>query len=91
MASANLMLDKQEKSALSFRLFDTDLSDPDGQRQFSANPQQRKQNKEKTETGHDIKQSNPSGPDSKENVIVTADDPAKAQDNVANSQSNMNQ
>ena len=42
VASANLMLDKQEKSALSFRLFDTDVSDPAGQRQFSTNPQARK-------------------------------------------------
>lgn len=42
IASANLMLDKQEKSALSYRLFDTDLSDPEGQRQFSAYPQGRK-------------------------------------------------
>ncbi|WFD35601.1 multisite-specific tRNA:(cytosine-C(5))-methyltransferase [Malassezia cuniculi] len=39
VASANLMLDKQEKSALSFRLFDSDISDPAGQRQFSSNPQ----------------------------------------------------
>lgn len=46
IASVNLMLDKQEKSALSFRLFDTDLSDPEGQRQFSSNPQGRK-NKDK--------------------------------------------
>ena len=91
MASANLMLDKQEKSALSFRLFDTDLSDPDGQRQFSANPQQRKQNKEKFESGDNVKQSDPSGSDYKENVIATADDLAKAQANVANPQSNVNQ
>ncbi|WFD21590.1 multisite-specific tRNA:(cytosine-C(5))-methyltransferase [Malassezia equina] len=46
VASANLMLDKQEKSALSFRLFDTDLSDPEGQRQFSMHPQARKKQAE---------------------------------------------
>jgi len=43
MASANLMLDKQEKSALSLRLFNTDVSNPEGQRHFSANPQERRQ------------------------------------------------
>ncbi|WFD29616.1 multisite-specific tRNA:(cytosine-C(5))-methyltransferase [Malassezia sp. CBS 17886] len=53
VASVNLMLDKQEKrygeavvlltsSALSYRLFDSDLSDPEGQRQFSSNPQARR-------------------------------------------------
>lgn len=42
IASVNLMLDKQEKSALSYRLFDVDLSDPEGQGHFSANPQERK-------------------------------------------------
>ncbi|SOV05015.1 related to NCL1 - tRNA (cytosine-5-)-methyltransferase / probable Orotate phosphoribosyl transferase [Ustilago sp. UG-2017a] len=36
--SVNLMLDKQEKSALSFRIFDTDLSSADGGRQFSSQP-----------------------------------------------------
>ncbi|WFD07759.1 multisite-specific tRNA:(cytosine-C(5))-methyltransferase [Malassezia vespertilionis] len=42
IASVNLMLDKQEKSALSFRLFGKDMSDPEGQRQFSSNLQGRK-------------------------------------------------
>lgn len=45
IASVNLMLDKQEKSALSYRLFDTDLSDPEGQRQFSSNPRNRNNKK----------------------------------------------
>ncbi|WFC94171.1 multisite-specific tRNA:(cytosine-C(5))-methyltransferase [Malassezia brasiliensis] len=49
IASVNLMLDKQEKSALSFRLFDTDLSDPEGQRQFSANPRNRNNKKNAAE------------------------------------------
>ncbi|WFC97980.1 multisite-specific tRNA:(cytosine-C(5))-methyltransferase [Malassezia yamatoensis] len=49
IASVNLMLDKQEKSALSFRLFDTDLSDPEGQRQFSSNPRNRNNKKSAAE------------------------------------------
>ncbi|EST08532.1 Phosphoribosyltransferase domain protein [Kalmanozyma brasiliensis GHG001] len=40
--SVNLMLDKQEKSALSFRIFDTDLSSADGGRQFSSQPSKKK-------------------------------------------------
>lgn len=50
MASANLMLDKQEKSALSLRLFNTDVSNPEGQRHFSANPQERRQKEQE----HDV-------------------------------------
>lgn len=51
IASVNLMLDKQEKSALSYRLFDTDLSDPEGQRQFSANPRNRNNKQNTNEQG----------------------------------------
>ncbi|WFD42066.1 multisite-specific tRNA:(cytosine-C(5))-methyltransferase [Malassezia psittaci] len=53
IASVNLMLDKQEKSALSFRLFDTDLSDPEGQRQFSSNPRNRNNKKSTAELSND--------------------------------------
>ena len=43
-ASLNLMLDRQEKSALSFRLFGTDLSNATGERQFaSASKKQKEQ------------------------------------------------
>lgn len=38
VASANLMLDKKEKSALSLRLFNTDVTNPEGQKQFSQTP-----------------------------------------------------
>ena len=64
IASANLMLDKQEKSALSYRLFDTDLSDPSGQRQFSADPQGRRK-KERQERAAERRASEAAGAEGK--------------------------
>ncbi|PWN52711.1 hypothetical protein IE53DRAFT_311553 [Violaceomyces palustris] len=52
-ASINLMLDKQEKSALSFRLFDTDLSNPDGGRQI-AGPRPEKKKKDQGEAAEQV-------------------------------------
>lgn len=48
-ASVNLMLDKQEKSALSFRVFGADLSNPTGDRQFAVNKNQQAQMKASAE------------------------------------------
>lgn len=42
-ASLNLMLDRQEKSALSFRIFGSDLSNATGERQFSSDNVKQKQ------------------------------------------------
>ncbi|KAL9937421.1 hypothetical protein V8E36_003830 [Tilletia maclaganii] len=43
-ASVNLMIDKQVKSALSYRLFGSDLSSATGERQFNAAPPPKKKN-----------------------------------------------
>ncbi|KAK0551251.1 tRNA (cytosine-5-)-methyltransferase ncl1 [Tilletia horrida] len=44
-ASVNLMIDKQVKSAMSYRLFGCDLSSATGERQFNAAPPSRKKGK----------------------------------------------
>jgi multisite-specific tRNA:(cytosine-C5)-methyltransferase len=38
------MLDKKEKSALSLRLFNTDVTNPEGQKQFSQTPAHKQEN-----------------------------------------------